>query len=279
MNTFLSNQNIQMPNMIYGTAWKKENTADLVFQALVQGFKGVDTACQPKHYREDLVGQGLLKAYENGIKREDLFVQTKFTPIDGQDISNMPYLQSDEIEIQIEKSFETSKRNLKTNFIDSYILHSPVYPANKLQRVWQKMEEFYDKKEVGQLGISNCYDLDVLIYLYTNARIKPSIIQNRFYAQSGYDKEIRVFCEENAITYESFWSLTANPNILSNEVLENLAKKYERSSAEIFYRFLNHINIVPLNGTTSKKHMIADLKISEFELLAEEVQQISNLLK
>lgn len=109
MNTFLSNQNIQMPNMIYGTVWKKENTADLVFQALVQGFKGVDTACQPKHYREDLVGQGLLKAYENGIKREDLFVQTKFTPIDGQDISNMPYLQSDEIEIQIEKSFETSK--------------------------------------------------------------------------------------------------------------------------------------------------------------------------
>ena len=64
MNTFLSNQNIKMPNMIYGTAWKKENTTDLVYEALLQGFKGIDTACQPKHYREDLVGLGLLKAYE-----------------------------------------------------------------------------------------------------------------------------------------------------------------------------------------------------------------------
>jgi diketogulonate reductase-like aldo/keto reductase len=101
---------MKIPNMIYGTAWKKENTTDLVFEALKQGFKGVDTACQPKHYREDLVGLGLLKAYEIGIKREDIFLQTKFTPIDGQDQSNMPYLVSDEIEVQVEKSFQTSKK-------------------------------------------------------------------------------------------------------------------------------------------------------------------------
>ena len=278
MNTFLSNENIKRPNMIYGTAWKKENTTDLVFEALKQGFKGIDTACQPKHYREDLVGLGLLKAYEIGIKREDIFLQTKFTPIDGQDQKNMPYLESDEIEVQVEKSFETSKKNLKTDFIDAYILHSPVYPGSKLQRVWQKMEEFYDKNEVGALGISNCYDLDVLVYLYNNAKVKPTIVQNRFYSQSGYDKEIRAFCNENGITYESFWSLTANPNILASEVLRNLALKYERGVAEIFYRFLNHINITPLNGTTSTKHMIEDLKISEFELLENEIKEIYNLL-
>ena len=269
---------MKIPNMIYGTAWKKENTTNLVFEALKQGFKGVDTACQPKHYREDLVGLGLLKAYEIGIKRQDLFIQTKFTPIDGQDQSNMPYLASDEIEVQVEKSFETSKKNLHTDFIDAYILHSPVYPGSKLQRVWQKMEEFYDKKEVGQLGISNCYELDVLKYLFNNAKVKPTILQNRFYAQSGYDKKLRAFCNENNIKYESFWSLTANPNILANEVLQTLSNKYQRGVAEIFYRFLNHINITPLNGTTSTKHMIEDLKISEFELLEEEINKIYNLL-
>jgi diketogulonate reductase-like aldo/keto reductase len=279
MNTFLSNQDIQIPNMIYGTAWKKENTTDLVWQALLQGFKAVDTACQPKHYREDLVGLGLLKAYENGIKREDIFLQTKFTPIDGQDKSNMPYLESDEIEVQVEKSFETSKRNLKTNFIDAYILHSPVFPSSKLQRVWEKMQEFYDKKEVGALGISNCYEIDTLKFLYENAKVKPSIVQNRFYAQSGYDKEIREFCLKNKIVYESFWSLSANPHILSSEILQKLANKYERGVAQIFYRFLNHINIVPLNGTTSSVHMIEDLKIGEFELLKEEIDSILQLLK
>ena len=269
---------MKIPNMIYGTAWKKENTTNLVFEALKQGFKGIDTACQPKHYREDLVGLGLQKAYEIGIKREDLFLQTKFTPIDGQDQTNMPYLESDEIEVQVEKSFETSKKNLKTDFINAYILHSHVYPGSKLQKVWQKMEEFYDKKEVGALGISNCYDLDVLKYLYNNAKVKPTIVQNRFYAQSGYDKELRAFCKQYNITYESFWSLTANPNILASEILEDLAVKYQKGVAEIFYRFLNHINIVPLNGTTSTKHMIEDLKISGFELTNEEIKQISSFL-
>ena len=140
------------------------------------------------------------------------------------------------------------------------------------------MEEFYDKKEVGALGISNCYDLDVLKYLYNNAKVKPTIVQNRFYAQSGYDKELRAFCKQHNITYESFWSLTANPNILSHEVLQNLALKYKKGVAEIFYRFLNHIDIVPLNGTTSTKHMIEDLKISGFELTNEEIKQISSFL-
>ncbi|MCT7551381.1 aldo/keto reductase family protein [Aliarcobacter butzleri] len=270
---------MKIPNMIYGTAWKKENTTALVFEALKQGFRAVDTACQPRHYREDLVGLGLQKAYDEQIvKREDLFIQTKFTPIDGQDKNNMPYLKSDEIEIQVEKSFETSKKNLKTNFIDAYILHSPVYPENKLQKVWQKMEEFVYAQEVGQLGISNCYDLDILIYIYSNAKIKPSIVQNRFYAQSGYDKEIRAFCTENSIKYESFWSLTANPHILTSEILQTLSQKYQRGVAEIFYRFLNHINITPLNGTTSTKHMIEDLKISQFELTNDEINSILNLL-
>jgi len=269
---------MKTPNMIYGTAWKKENTTNLVFEALKQGFRGVDTACQPKHYREDLVGLGLLKAYEMGIKREEIFLQTKFTPIDGQDQTNMPYLATDEIEIQVEKSFETSQKNLKTSFIDAYILHSPVFPGTKLLKVWQTMESFYDKKEVGQLGISNCYDLDVLVYLYNHARIKPTIVQNRFYAQSGYDKTIRAFCMENNMTYESFWSLTANPNILASKLLENLANKYQRGVSEIFYRFLNHINIVPLNGTTSTQHMRADLQIGEFELTNDEIKDITQLL-
>ena len=269
---------MKIPNMIYGTAWKKENTTTLIYEALMEGFRAIDTACQPKHYREDLVGLALLKAYESGIKREDLFLQTKFTPIDGQDKSNMPYLESDDIETQVIKSFEISKKNLHTDFIDSYILHSPVYPASKLQIVWQKMEEFVQKKEVGQLGISNCYDLDVLVYLFNNAKVKPSVVQNRFYAQSDYDKDIRKFCLKNKIIYESFWSLSANPHILSSDILQKLAKKYKRSEAEIFYRFLNYINIVPLNGTTSKEHMIADLNIGEFELLEEEIDVILELL-
>jgi diketogulonate reductase-like aldo/keto reductase len=74
---------VKMPWLIYGTAWKKERTADLVVQAIQAGFRGIDTACQPKHYDEPLVGAALLRLNELQIERESLFVQTKFTPLDG----------------------------------------------------------------------------------------------------------------------------------------------------------------------------------------------------
>lgn len=60
---------------IYGTAWKREETAGLVSSALASGFRAIDTAAQPKHYREDLVGLGLRSALSDlSIGREDLFV-------------------------------------------------------------------------------------------------------------------------------------------------------------------------------------------------------------
>jgi diketogulonate reductase-like aldo/keto reductase len=279
MSYFLSNQNIKVPNMIYGTAWKKEQTANFVYEALISGFKGIDTACQPKHYQEDLVGDGLQKALNENIKREDIYIQTKFTPIDGQDRDNMPYLATDALEVQIEKSFIKSKQNLKIDYIDTYILHSPIFPGNKLLKAWDIMSNFYKNKEVGQLGISNCYDLDVLQYLYEKIEIKPALVQNRFYAQTSYDKNIRKWCEEKEILYESFWSLTANPHILTSKEIENLSKKYQKSAASIFYKFLNQINIIPLNGTTSKKHMEEDLKIDEFSFEQDEISLLEELIK
>ena len=66
-----------LPVFIYGTAWKKDTTTDLVHQALQSGFRAVDTAAQPKHYREDLVGEGIRRAIHDGtVRREDLHVRT-----------------------------------------------------------------------------------------------------------------------------------------------------------------------------------------------------------
>ncbi|KAG8695524.1 hypothetical protein FRC08_007722, partial [Ceratobasidium sp. 394] len=77
-----------IPKIIYGTAWKKAQTRTLVVQAVLQGFRAIDTACQPKHYREDLVGEALTELYDqHGLSREQLFIQTKYTPIGGHDTS------------------------------------------------------------------------------------------------------------------------------------------------------------------------------------------------
>lgn len=63
------------PPFIYGTAWKKENTKKLVTEAVTAGFRAIDTAAQPRHYREELVGDALRDAFESGIlTREEIFV-------------------------------------------------------------------------------------------------------------------------------------------------------------------------------------------------------------
>jgi diketogulonate reductase-like aldo/keto reductase len=74
--TLKNSSNTIIPKLLYGTAWKKERTADLVYQALKAGFRGIDTAAQPRHYQENLVGDGIRKAIKEGIvTRGDLYVR------------------------------------------------------------------------------------------------------------------------------------------------------------------------------------------------------------
>lgn len=67
-----------MPVFLYGTAWKKDRTADLVYTAINAGFQGIDTAAQPRHYQEHLVGDGIRRAIAEGVvRREDLYVRLR----------------------------------------------------------------------------------------------------------------------------------------------------------------------------------------------------------
>jgi diketogulonate reductase-like aldo/keto reductase len=65
------------------------------------------------------------------------------------------------------------------------------------------MESAVDEGKVRQLGISNFYSLEDVQWAYDHARIKPKVVQNRFYLKSGHDVGIRAFCKENDIEYQS----------------------------------------------------------------------------
>ncbi|RXJ59993.1 aldo/keto reductase family protein [Candidatus Marinarcus aquaticus] len=279
MNYLISNENVQIPALLYGTAWKKEETATLVEAALKAGFRGIDTACQPRHYNEKGVGDGIAQAIQSGLlTREELFLETKFTPKEGQDENSVPYNPNDTLFQQVLHSFQVSQKNLQTDYIDSLVLHSPLFPFKSLMSVWSAMESLYENKEVKQLGISNCYDLQTIEKLYTNAKVKPAVVQNRFYKDTNYDQKIRAWCNEKGILYLGFWTLTANPHILGSETLFHIARKYQKTPAQLFYRYLTQRQIIPLIGTTSVKHMQEDLSIFEFKLNQEELLRIDALL-
>jgi diketogulonate reductase-like aldo/keto reductase len=269
---------VEMPRIIYGTAWKKDRTADLVVKAIQSGFRGIDTACQPKHYNEPLVGAALNRLKDHGVERETLFLQTKFTPLSGQDPRQVPYDKNSPVELQVAQSFEASKKNLQTEYVDSLILHSPMAPHTLLMKVWTAMEKIQKAGGARQLGISNCYDTEVIRSLYADADVKPAVVQNRFYPDTGYDAILRHWCADHRVIYQSFWTLTANPHILSSNMVLTIAKKYKKTEAQIFFRYLSQSGIVPLTGTTSEQHMREDISIFDFELSSEDLKNVSFLL-
>ena len=276
---FLSTAGVWMPPLIYGTAWKERRTADLVVQAVRAGFRGIDTACQPKHYHEAGVGEALERLAGEGIARESLFLQTKFTPLEGHDPRRIPYDPHAPISGQVARSFELSLQNLRSGYVDSLVLHAPPFPYANLLGTWRAMERIALEGGARQLGISNCYDLERFKRLYDDAAVKPAVVQNRFYADSGYDAELRLWCREQGIIYQGFWTLTANPLILDSRLLRTLATKYDKTVVQIFYNFLHRSGIIPLDGTTSPEHMASDLESFGFMLSDEELSLVKALLR
>eukprot|EP00472_Partenskyella_glossopodia_P003344 CAMPEP_0197535324 /NCGR_PEP_ID=MMETSP1318-20131121/50194_1 /TAXON_ID=552666 /ORGANISM="Partenskyella glossopodia, Strain RCC365" /LENGTH=354 /DNA_ID=CAMNT_0043092859 /DNA_START=141 /DNA_END=1205 /DNA_ORIENTATION=- len=277
-----TNTGVRMPRLIYGTAWKKAHTTDLVEEAVTAGFRGIDTACQPRHYREDLVGEAIKRLEQKGVvSRNELFIQTKYTPPGGQDMSSIPYNPRAEIEQQVMESFNTSLKNLCTDYIDSLVMHSPLETHEDTMKAWRVMEKLYSSGRVGQLGMSNIYDLDRLQKLLDDAKVKPAVIQNRFYLDSGYDTRIRAFCLGHGIIYQSFWTLTANPHILKSPVVSNICAERGWTPAQVFFRYLIEKGFAPLTGTTSRHHMKEDLEVitnPDFSLRDEEMKGIESVL-
>ncbi|KIW68572.1 hypothetical protein PV04_04510 [Phialophora macrospora] len=258
-----------LPAFIYGTAWKKGATSDLVYQALSNGFTAVDTAAQPKHYREDLVAAGIHRAIKDGkVKRSELYIQTKFTSVGGQDPNNMPFDPQSPLAEQVKSSVISSLQNFnfadivgegEAQYIDTLVLHSPMPTLNETLEVWESLEQFVPG-EIRNLGISNC-NLFTLMDLYERARIKPSVVQNRFYPDTKFDIGVRQFCREKNIVYQSFWTLSANPGLVWSNETGSLANQMGISPQSALYCLVLGLgNITILNGTKSVHHMQEDWK-------------------
>jgi diketogulonate reductase-like aldo/keto reductase len=276
---FITIDQIEIPTFFYGTAWKEEKTEQLTYQALEIGFSGIDTANQRKHYHEEGVGRAIKRFLNAGIKkREELFIQTKFTFARGQD-HRKPYEENAPYAIQVSQSFQSSLRHLGLEYLDSYLLHGPFTGRGLTTEDWQTwaaMEDLQKEGAVKCLGVSN-FGLDQLQELHRQAEIKPSFVQNRCFAASGWDKAIRGFCKANHIQYQGFSLLTANRNELSHPSMAVLSNKHKRTIPQIVFRFTQQIGGIPLTGTSSKHHMQDDLNIYDFELRPDELARIEKI--
>ena len=269
---------VPIPSFMYGTAWKKETTTRLVQLAVASGFRAIDTANQLIHYEEALVGEARQALEKKGVKRDTLFLQTKFTPVGGQG-GQAPYDASADLTTQVRQSFDSSLAHLRTEYVDSYVLHGP-YSRRGLGEsdweVWAAMEGLYQSGKTKMIGISNVTALQ-LIQLCEQANVKPMVVQNRCYAALGWDKEVREICQAHGIIYQGFSLLTANTEILADPEIRTIAKRLGATPAQVVFRFAMQIEMLPLTGTTSEKHMKEDLQAERFALSTEEIRRIETI--
>lgn len=272
-------QGVSVPRFVYGTAWKEDRTTRLVELALRAGFTAIDTANQRKHYFEQAVGDGIATHLDDtATKRADLFLQTKFTYRRGQD-HRLPYDPDAPHAEQVAQSFASSLEHLRTDYLDSYVLHGPEMRHGITDtdwEVWRAMEALQVAGKTRLIGVSNISRLQ-LHELCDGATVKPAFVQNRCYARLGWDRDVRAFCSDNQIAYQGFSLLTANDRELHSPAIRELAERHGRGIPQIVFRFAMQVGMIPLTGTSNAGHMAQDLACVEFDLDDAEIALIEGI--
>jgi diketogulonate reductase-like aldo/keto reductase len=268
-----------LPEFLYGTAWKEERTAALVELAVRSGFRGVDTANQRRHYFEAGVGEGLAAAYRAGVvTRADLFLQTKFTYRPGQD-HRLPYDPAAELSVQVAQSLASSLEHLGTDYIDSFVLHGPESGygwADADAEVWEAMMKERDAGRARLLGVSNVSLRHLGQMMEVHAE-PPAFVQNRCYARLGWDRDVRLFCNERKIIYQGFSLLTANMEVVRSPVVAEIAARAGATPAQIVFAFARGVGMLPLTGTSDAEHMGQDLASGSIALSDDAVRAIEGV--
>lgn len=265
--------------MLYGTAWKEQSTERLTLLALEAGFRGIDTANQRRHYVEAGVGAAVRAAVSRGIvRREEVFLQTKFTHLEGQD-ARLPYEADADAATQVRQSFASSLEHLGVERIDAYVLHGPASRLGLGARdrdAWRAMSELKAAGKVRFLGISNV-TLEQLEELWTLVSERPAFVQNRCFARLGWDRAIRFFCRARGVVYQGFSLLTANAEELRSPEFLRLAARLGKTPAQLVFRFAQQVGMLPLTGTTDPAHMREDLDATAFDLSADDLERIETI--
>lgn len=192
----------------------------------------------------------------------------------------MPYDPGAPVTEQVHASIRSSLHNLRPTdepqssadaYIDMLILHSPMPTTNETLEAWSALETYVPHR-IRSLGISNC-NLPVLRFLSADPQVKtrPAVVQNRFFPATRFDVPLRHFCRSNQLVYQSFWTLTANPQVVQSDAVQLLASSAGISPAAAMYCLVLGLgNTTLLNGTTNEGRMQADLaapkKVEQFIL-------------
>lgn len=207
---------VKMPKVGLGVydMTDEDEAIHAIITALEVGYRSIDTAAA--YYNEKEVGKAI-KASK--VPREEIFVTTKVRMRDqGYD--------------ETLRAFETSLESLQVDYLDSYLIHWPL--PGKFTEAYRAIERLYDEKLIRVPGVCNHHE-EHLLELEKSANIKPLINQIECHPHLQQN-ELIAFCEEREIAITA-WSPIARGQFLSDETLIEMAKKYNKTVAQLILRW------------------------------------------
>ncbi|MED3728387.1 aldo/keto reductase [Priestia endophytica] len=251
------NNGVEMPILGFGVYQIEDakQCEQAVYEALISGYRLIDTAAA--YMNEEAVGKAIKRS---GIPREEIFITTKLW------IQDAGYENA-------KKAFAKSLERLQVNYIDLYLIHQPfgdVYGS------WCAMEALYREGKIRAIGVSNFYP-DRLVDLITHNEVVPAVNQ----------VETHPFCQQieshNLMKDNNVQIMSWGPfaegrnNMFQNEVLLSIAKKYNKSVAQVILRWLTQREIVVIPKSVHKERIIENFNIFDFELNQEDMETITTL--
>ncbi|WP_461102788.1 aldo/keto reductase [Spirosoma koreense] len=257
MNVTINN-GIKMPLLGFGTYLLTGSACEqAVLHALTIGYRLIDTAAA--YHNEDSVGRAIKKSK---IKREDIFVTTKFLPAaPGHELAK--------------SAFDTSLKKLGLDYIDLYLIHLPQGDVNAS---WAAMEELYKEGKVRAIGVSN-FNMDQIQDLLKRHRVAPAVNQVETHPFSQKTAMQQALTAQG-IQLES-WAPFAQgkARLFTNELLKALSSKYHKSITQVVLRWLIQREVVAIPKSTNTKRISENFNVFDFELSSDDMTAMKSLDK
>lgn len=244
--------------IMYGGAWKGPHAEQNVMDAVALGYRAFDTAnVYAASYNETAVGAALERARASGLRRDELFIQTKFTP--GISKSSCPdgpwdpeqcmFDKEADLATQVKQSAQTSLSHLRVTQLDSLVLHEARQPWEDLQLIWRAMEDLYADGTAASIGVSHAHDPADLRRLLQFAKVMPSFVQNPVFASNGWDREIREICREHGIVFQAYsLNHAENDFVYQTDAVQRIARRLERTPQQVIVAMTKRLGLLPLVG-------------------------------
>jgi len=251
------NNGVEMPMLGFGV-FQVTDLAECersVLDAIVTGYRLIDTAAS--YGNEEAVGKAIKKS---GVSRKDLFITTKL------------WIQSNGYE-GTKKAFENSLKRLQLDFLDLYLMHQPF---GDVYGEWRAMQDLYKEGKARAIGVSN-FQPDRLIDLIIHNEIVPAVNQIETHP---FHQQIKTqeFLISNKVQIESWGPFAEGKNnIFHNQLLLSIAKKFNKTIAQVILRWLLQRGIVAIPKSVRKERMEENFNVFDFELSADDMETIKTL--